>query len=412
VSRIEKLLNELCPDGVEYKALGSVGAVVRGKRFVKADMVNAGVSCIHYGEIYTKYGISASESYSFVSEDRARTLRFAQPGDVIMASAGETVEDIGKSVAWLGNEPIAIHDACYSFSSFMDPTFVSYFFASRSFRDQIRQQISSSKISSISTQNVAKARIPVPPIEVQREIVKILDKFTQLEAELGAELDAELEARRRQYEHYRLRILDKACRDAVFLEIGELGRVVTGRTPKSSDASAWGSDVDFITPTDIKNGLKVVSMPVRQLSRAGAVAMRKALVPAGSILVTCIGADMGKTVINANDCVTNQQINAIIPTSGVDVGYVFHLLTSMRDSIRTQGERGGGTMPIINKNDFSKIKLPVPPLAIQKEVAVKLDEFDAVVDDLSAGLPAELRARRKQYEYYRDKLLTFEELPA
>ncbi|MGP9583858.1 restriction endonuclease subunit S, partial [Brachybacterium sp. AOP35-5H-19] len=138
MSRIDDLIQELCPSGVEYKQLGDVGRVVRGKRFVKDDMIDAGVPCVHYGEIYTKYGISAVQSISYVSHERARTLRFAQQGDVIMASAGETIEDIGKSVAWLGSEPIAIHDACYAFSSSMDPKFVSYFFASRLFRDQIR----------------------------------------------------------------------------------------------------------------------------------------------------------------------------------------------------------------------------------------------------------------------------------
>lgn len=89
MSDIEALIAALCPNGVERKKLGEVGTVVRGKRFVKNDMIDSGVPCIHYGEIYTKYGISASESYSYVSMDRAKTLRFANPGDVVMASAGK-----------------------------------------------------------------------------------------------------------------------------------------------------------------------------------------------------------------------------------------------------------------------------------------------------------------------------------
>ena len=89
MSHIGALIAALCPNGVERKKLGEVGTVVRGKRFVKNDMIDSGVPCIHYGEIYTKYGISASESYSYVSMDRAKTLRFANPGDVVMASAGK-----------------------------------------------------------------------------------------------------------------------------------------------------------------------------------------------------------------------------------------------------------------------------------------------------------------------------------
>ena len=140
--------------------------------------------------------------------------------------------------------------------------------------------------------------------------------------------------------------------------------------------------------------------------------MSGTLVPAGSILVTCIGADMGKTVINANDCVPNQQINAIIASELIDSGYLFHVLTSMRAHLRSMGGRGGGTMPLINKSDFMKIELPVPPLEAQVRGAAMLDAFDWLVNDLSSGLPAEIEARRAQYSYYRDRLLSFEEAQA
>jgi len=253
---------------------------------------------------------------------------------------------------------------------------------------------------------MSQIKVPIPPLEIQREIVKILDTFTKLEAEL----EAELEARQKQYHYYRNQLLTFDNRDDVrWATLGELGRIVTGRTPKSSDTSAWGSTLDFITPSDIKNGMKIVTTPLRRLSDSGAAGMANIIIPARSILVTCIGADMGKTVINANACVTNQQINAIILDTEIDIDYLFHVLTSMRDQIRAQGERAGGTMPIINKSDFSKIKIPLPTLEIQKSTATILDKFDALVNDLSSGLPAEIKARRQQYAYYRDRLLTFRE---
>jgi type I restriction enzyme S subunit len=137
--------------------------------------------------------------------------------------------------------------------------------------------------------------------------------------------------------------------------------------------------------------------------------MTKAQIPSGSLLVTCIGADMGKTVINANDCITNQQINAIILTDdSVQIGYLFHVLSAMRDTLRRQGELGGGTMPLINKSDFSRIIVPIPcpenpkkSLEIQAEIVRILDTF--------TELTTELKARKKQYNYYRDQLLSFEE---
>lgn len=206
-SRIDDLIQQLCAEGVPLKALGDVGTIQRGRRFVKNDIVDSGTPCIHYGEIYTKYGISTSETFSFLNPDQASRLRSAQHGDVIIATAGETVEDIGKAVAWLGKEDVVIHDACYAFRSPLNPKYVAYFLQSDAFRDQARRLISSSKISSISIENLGKVRVPVPPLAVQDEIVRTLDLFQALEAELEAQLEAELKARRIQYQHYWGRLL-------------------------------------------------------------------------------------------------------------------------------------------------------------------------------------------------------------
>lgn len=203
MSRIDEMMKELCPTGVPIKTIGELGTVTRGRRFVKADIVESGTPCIHYGEIYTKYGSWATEAFSYLKPELASRLRFARPGDVIIVSAGETIEDIGKSVAWLGGEDVVIHDALYAFRSPLDPKYVTYFSQTDDFHNQIRRYISSSKISAISTQNLEKVRIPAPPVEIQREIVKVLDTFAKLEAELEAELQAELEARRQQYKYYR-----------------------------------------------------------------------------------------------------------------------------------------------------------------------------------------------------------------
>ena len=136
--------------------------------------------------------------------------------------------------------------------------------------------------------------------------------------------------------------------------------------------------------------------------------MPKVQIPSGSLLVTCIGADMGKTVINANDCIPNQQINAIILTDdSFQVGYLFHVLTAMRDTLRRQGELGGGTMPLINKSDFSKIVVPIPSLEEQVRIVAFLDKFDALTNSITEGLPREIKLRQQQYEYYRDLLLSF-----
>lgn len=385
MSRNDDLIQEVCPDGVQYSRVDEVAVLKRGTAITKKSVVDGSVPVIAGGR---------TPAYFHNESNRA----------------GETVAIAG-SGAYAGfvsywSKPIYVSDA-FTVVPKDDRVNARYlYFWLQSQQELLHSFKSGGGVPHVYPRSVSGMRIPVPHLEVQLEIVRVLDKFTQLEAEL----EAELEARRAQYEHYRAQLLDEAGTGAASVQLGDLGRIVTGRTPKSSDASAWGVEVDFVTPSDIRNGMKTVTAPGRRLSDAGAASMAKVVIPAGSLLVTCIGADMGKTVINANDCVTNQQINSIIPTKDVVVEYFFHLLTAMRDRLRAQGERAGGTMPLINKTDFSKIEVPVPSLEVQKQVASKLDNFDALVNDISIGLPAELAARRKQYEHYRDRLLTFREL--
>lgn len=177
---------------------------MRGKRFVKKDIVDEGVPCIHYGELYTYYGTWAYETKSFIAPNKAENLRVAKNGDIIIVSAGETIEDIGNAVAWLGNSDVVIHDACFAFSHNLNPKFVSYFFQTNSFRSQIKKYISSGKISAIHASGLSKAKIPIITLSEQERIVGILDKF---EALVNKSLPEEIEARRKQYEYYREKLL-------------------------------------------------------------------------------------------------------------------------------------------------------------------------------------------------------------
>ena len=113
--------------------LNEIGAFIRGKRFTKADYDDEGICCIHYGDIYTEYGTATVETISHVRTDMATSLRFAQPGALVIAGVGETVEDVGKAVAWLGSDEVAIHDDCFAFHHTMNPKFVSYCFQTTAF---------------------------------------------------------------------------------------------------------------------------------------------------------------------------------------------------------------------------------------------------------------------------------------
>ena len=187
--------------------MNEVGRFIRGRRFTKADYVEEGVGCIHYGEIYTHYGISANEVISQVRSEMKSNLRFAKPGDVVITDVGETVEDVGKAVAWLGDEDVAIHDHCYAFRHSMNPKFVSYCMQTTSFIAEKAKYVARTKVNTLLIDGFSKIRIPVPPLDEQERIVSILDKFDALVNDLSTGLPAEITARRKQYEHYRDRLL-------------------------------------------------------------------------------------------------------------------------------------------------------------------------------------------------------------
>ncbi len=192
---------------VRWATLGEIGEFIRGRSFTKADYVEDGIGCIHYGEIYTRYGTSTTVTASYVRSDMASTLRFARPGDLVIAGVGETVEDVGKAVAWLGDGEVAIHDDCFAFRHSLNPKFVSYYFQTTNFHAEKGKYVARAKVKRLSSDDLGKLAIPIPPLEEQARIVAILDTFDALVNDLTSGLPAEIAARRRQYEYYRDRLL-------------------------------------------------------------------------------------------------------------------------------------------------------------------------------------------------------------
>ncbi|KIF62918.1 restriction endonuclease [Pseudomonas fluorescens] len=192
---------------IRWAAMGEIGEFVRGRRFTKADYMDAGIECIHYGDIYTQYGTVTETAVSHLRADMRSTLRYAGPGDLIIAGVGETVEDVGKAVAWLGHGEVAIHDDCFAFRHSLNPRFVSYYFQTSAFHAEKNKFVARAKVKRLSAESLAKLTIPVPSPEEQARIVAILDKFDALINEISLSLPAEIAARRRQYAYYRDRLL-------------------------------------------------------------------------------------------------------------------------------------------------------------------------------------------------------------
>ncbi|OLO50520.1 restriction endonuclease [Actinomyces oris] len=204
---LNELLSFKGDPNTPWRPLAQLGTFHRGKRFVKTDYSDYGIPCIHYGEIYTRYGVSTSSVVSNLDESLRQKLRFAQPGDVILVDVGEVVDDVGRSVAWIGNEPVAIHDHSYAFRSTLNPTFVSYVMRTDWFTRQKAKHVARTKVKTLLIDGFSKIHIPVPPRTEQDRIVEKLNQFDTLVNDLSSGLPAEIEARRKQYEYYRDRLL-------------------------------------------------------------------------------------------------------------------------------------------------------------------------------------------------------------
>lgn len=185
------------------KTLDEIGTFTRGRRFVRTDIVEEGVPCIHYGDMYTYYGVCAEKTPTFLTKEKAEKLRFAKKGDVVIVAAGENDIDIGVGVAWLGEEDVVVHDACFIFKHNMNPKYLSYFMRSMNYHLQIRMGVVDGKICSISAKELGRTLAPVPSLQAQSRIVSILDTFEQS----ISNLEEQLAMREKQYEYYRNQLL-------------------------------------------------------------------------------------------------------------------------------------------------------------------------------------------------------------
>ena len=193
---------------IQWKKLGEIGTFIRGNGLQKKDFTESGVGCIHYGQIYTHYGTFATKTKSFVSESFAQKLRKAKTGDIVIATTSENVEDVGKAVAWLGNEDIAISGDAYIYTHEQNPKFIAYLFQTERFLAFKKMNVSGTKVTRISGDSLAKYPIPIPPLELQEKIVAILDRFETLVNDLTNGLPAEIAAVKDQYEYYRNKLLN------------------------------------------------------------------------------------------------------------------------------------------------------------------------------------------------------------
>lgn len=281
------------------------------------------------------------------------------------------------------------------------PKFVFYYFFLVD--EWCKQHLVIGNFPSVDVQQLISIPFPIPPLRVQSRIVEILDKFTQLEAELEDELAKELEARKKQYDFYRNRLLDFALRDDLkgqveWKTLGEVAEYVRQRVAVDQLCAQTYVGVDNLLPN------RAGKQDSNYLPTEGnAIAYQP-----NDILIGNIRPYLKKIWKADNEGGASADVLVVrITNSLLTPGYLYHLLADDRFFSYDMQHAKGAKMPRGNKEKILDYVLPLPPLSEQRRIVDILDRFDTLTNSISEGLPREIALRRKQYEYYRDALLRF-----
>lgn len=380
MSRLSELIRDLCPDGVEYRTLSNcviLPSIPRGLKRMQYE-TNAPFPIVDQGR-----GRIAG-----YSSDVSRLVKDV-PG-IIFGDHTREIKYIdfpyvpgAEGIKWIrATGDVALRYLFHYLKSLRIP--------SRGYNRHWG--------------TVRDLPVPVPPLEVQQEVVRILDQFTTLEAEL----EAELEARRKQYEYYREQLMHEAaiCETRALIDISIAIR--SGGTPRSNNASYYNGVVPWLRTQDID--FCDIWETSASITEDGLCNSSAKWVPIGCVIIAMYGATAAKAAMNRIPLTMNQACCAFeIDNSKAVARYVYHWIASQYVPLRSQGE---GSQNNLSVGKLKKIQVPLPSIYEQRRIADILDRFDALVNDISSGLPAEIAARRKQYEHYRDRLLSFPEKEA
>ena len=365
MNKIEKLLAELCPNGVVYKALGEVCKFQRGRTITAEDAVEGEVPVVAGGQTPAYYHNEANRN-------------------------GETIS-ISSSGAYAGfvnfwTIPVFLSD---SFSvnpnlELLTSKYVFYFL--KNIQEQIHNSKKGSGVPHVHGSDLAKFQIPIPPLPIQKKIVNILDKFTKLEA------------RKKQYEYYRnnLMVNDKW----LMVSLGEIGEVKMCKRIFKEQTQSIGIIPFYKIGTFGKEPDAYISMELYEEYKNKFSFPKK-----GDILISASGT-IGRTVIYDGEPAYFQDSNIVWIDN--DEKHVLNKFLYHYYKIVQWQTDGGGTIARLYNDNLKKTKIPILSIEEQKRIVMILDKFEKLTNDISEGLPAEIKMRKQQYEYYRNKLLTFE----
>ena len=372
MSRLDELITELCPDGVKYKKIGECCSLVKG---------NTPIQKATPGEYPLVVTTSERKTCS--------TFQFDQPSVCIplVSSRGHGVASLNEIYYQDGKFAVGNILCCVTpiDQKQLSARFL-YVFLNYAKDWLLVPKMQGGANVSLSVDSISRTRIPVPPLPVQQEIVRILDHFTELQKQL----DAELTARKKQYEYYRDSLLTR-IEDSPKKKLGETCLMRSGKAIQATMLTSMPDD-DHCFPCYGGNGIRGF---IKDASHSGEYP-----------IIGRQGALCGNVNYANGDFYATEHAIVVKSLGEYNQRFLYYLLISMNlNQYKSQGAQPG-----LAVSNIEKVVASVPPLKYQEMVVSILDRFESLCNDLSSGLPAEIAARQKQYEYYRDKLLTFKEL--
>lgn len=348
------------------------------------------VKNIHYGDIHTKFQTLfdlEKENVPYINKDislnRISEDLYCQEGDVIFADASEDLNDVGKSIEIINLDGEKLLSGLHTLlarpqKNNFSKGFLGYLLKSDFVRNQIKREAQGSKVLSINVGRISNIHLSFPSISEQQKISEFLshlDKRILCSMKIIEKLETLMKASREKIFSQKLRFKDEYGSDFPkwkTITLGEVGNIITGKTPSTKDENLWNGEIQFVTPTDIKDN-KYQYFTERSLKSSD----KLNILPEKSIMFTCI-ASIGKMSLSSKPCVTNQQINSLIPNSNYDNEFIFYAIANISDYIKST--QSSSTMPIINKTEFSKFKIFGPTLKEQTKIANFLSSIQEKIE--------------------------------
>ncbi len=293
-------------------------------------------------------------------------------GDIVLAMSSGSKDLVGKSAQANSDLDAAFGTFCglIRAKENVDSKFLGLYFQTQEYRNFVSYQSKGVNICNLKKKDIESLQIPLPPLPTQQAIVARIES-------LFAELDKAAEHLRtaqQQLKTYRQAVLNHWLNNEdgkwETVNLGEVAEIVTGNTPPKKDLSLYGNDYPFYKPSDLNAGINTIHSE-DNVSIKGFNASRK--LPKGSILVTCIGATIGKTGLIHREGICNQQINAILPNDSFVPECLFYIVTSDSFQRQIKSNASATTLPILNKSKFSDLELSLPPLTEQHRIVKEIE---------------------------------------